>query len=121
MPHSALALPEAPGGSTATTMRERLSGTSPRLIRHSSNNFRDHNAPSASSSSSPSSSWRPSLVPPYLSCRYASVDASKCAALSLVRARVTTVVGDVRIIFNSGEGFGVVLTTILGASPLGPG
>lgn len=78
-------------GSTATTRRSR-GGTAGRARRKpsTSNIHCFHSAPSTSSSRTPSSSWRPSRVPPYSASSSASAAGERLARLSSVRPVVRT-------------------------------
>ena len=78
---------------------------------------RCHSASARSSISSPSSSWRPSRVPPYIAVTCARNDGARFAALSVVRALVVTTPGASISRRISGMRRGVVVTAWRGRAP----
>lgn len=94
----------------------RSRGTAPTAIRCASISARGHNAPTTSAIISPSSSCRPSRVPPYAASIACTKRAGRCG-LSRVAPRVSTVPGAAITCRINCVVRGVVVTSARGSSP----
>ena len=118
MPVLSESSPIETAGLIATTIRF-MGGSADGSRRVCSIRSRVNRAPGVSSSSSPSSSWRPSRVPSYRETIVVRNDGAKFIWLSRVRPRVTATSWPARLRSprSKGVGFGVVVTIALGRFP----